>query len=159
MFFHVDLSQDDKMFSYGQLWDRGLWTFEAFCLVQVINMMKRSAIALPLPSWPKLTILLRVSQFFNFSHNKTPNLMVFREISFWNEVFLCSIKTEMFTVNSPYVNTKNCKLYNAVSKRLHGGFVRNLSATCSPNATKRVKVRFLPWKPCLFSLHISFKSA
>jgi len=32
------------------------------------------------------------------SHDKTPNLMVYSEISFWNEMFLCSIKTEMFTV-------------------------------------------------------------
>ena len=38
------------------------------------------------------------SRFFNFSHDKTPNHMVFREISFWNEMFLCWIKTEMFTV-------------------------------------------------------------
>ena len=78
-----------------------LWTFEAFWLIQVINMMKRLAIkyiALRLPRWSKLTILPWVSQFFNFSHNKTPNLMVFSEISFWNEMFLCSIKTEMFTV-------------------------------------------------------------
>ena len=34
---------------------------------------------------------------FNFSHDNTPTLMVFREISFWNEMFLCLIKTEMFT--------------------------------------------------------------
>ena len=57
-----------------------------------VNMTKRSAIALRLPSWSKLKI------FFIFSHDKTPSLMVFREISFWNEMFLCSIKLEMFTV-------------------------------------------------------------
>ena len=33
---------------YGQLWYRSLWTFEAFWLVQAINMMKRSEIALQL---------------------------------------------------------------------------------------------------------------
>ena len=32
------------------------------------------------------------------SHGRTPNLMVFSEISFWNKMFLYSIKTEMFTV-------------------------------------------------------------
>ena len=42
---------------------------------------KRSAIALRLPSWLKLTILC-VSRFFNFSHDKTPNFMVLSEISF-----------------------------------------------------------------------------
>ena len=47
---------------------------------------------------------------FNFSYDKTPNLMVFSEISFWNEMFLCSIKTEMFTVDSPHVNAENRKL-------------------------------------------------
>ena len=35
---------------------------------------------------------------FNFSLDKTPNLMFFSEISFWNEMFLYWIKTEMFTV-------------------------------------------------------------
>ena len=52
----------------------------------------------PKRSWPKLTILPWVSRCFNFSLDKTPNLMVFSEMSFWNEIFLCSIKTEMFTV-------------------------------------------------------------
>ena len=36
--------------------------------------------------------------FFNFSPDKTPNLMIFSEISFWNEMLLCLIKTKMFTV-------------------------------------------------------------
>ena len=103
------LSQDDKLSSCG-LWmfqistmvnsETSLWTLEAFLLVQTI-MTKRSAIALWLSSWSKLTILQWVSWFFsNFnSHDKlkAPNLMVFREISFWNEMSLCSIKTEMFT--------------------------------------------------------------
>ena len=52
----------------------------------------------PKRSWSKLTILPWFSRCFNFSHDKTPSLMVFSEISFWNEMFLCSIKTEMFTV-------------------------------------------------------------
>ena len=52
----------------------------------------------PKRSWPKLTILPWVSRCFNFSLDKTPNLMVFSEMSFWNEIFLCSITTEMFTV-------------------------------------------------------------
>ena len=60
-------------------------------------MTKRSAIALRPSSWSKLTILPWVSRFFDFSHDKTPNLMVFSEISFWNEMFLCPIKTEVST--------------------------------------------------------------
>ena len=75
--------------------ETSLWTFEAFWLVQAINMTKRSAIS---RSWSKLTILSWVSRFFNCSHDKTPSLMVVSEISCWNEMFLCSIKTEMFTV-------------------------------------------------------------
>ena len=42
----------------------------------------------------------------------------------------------MFTVaqlividNSPHVNAENCKLYNAVSKRVHDGFQRSLTYT------------------------------
>ena len=91
------ISQDDKLSScghvnvsnkhYGQLWDR---TFQAFWFAQAIIMIS-NCVALQLPSWSKLMI-------FNFSHNRTPNLMFFSEISFWNETFLCSIKTEMFTV-------------------------------------------------------------
>ena len=52
----------------------------------------------PKRSWSKLTILPWVSRCFNFSHDKTPNLIVLSEISFWNEMFFCSIKPEMFTV-------------------------------------------------------------
>ena len=37
------------LWHYGQLWDRRLWTFEAFWLVQAKNKMRRSAIALRLP--------------------------------------------------------------------------------------------------------------
>ena len=51
----------------------------------------------PKRSWSKLTILPWFSRCFNFSHDKTPNLMIFSELSFWNEMFLFSIKTEMFT--------------------------------------------------------------
>ena len=53
----------------------------------------------------------------------------------------------------------HCELYNAVSKRLCDGFPRHLSAICSSNATKWVKVRLLPSKPGLFSSHISFNSS
>ena len=94
------LSQDDKLSSCG-LWmfqistmanfKRIFWTFEAFLLVHAI-MTKL------VHMWSKLTILPWVSRFFNFSHDNTPTLMVFREISFWNEMFLCSLTTEMFTV-------------------------------------------------------------
>ena len=42
--------------------------------------------------------VVQAHDFFNFSHDNTPTLMVFREISFWNEMFLCSLTTEMFTV-------------------------------------------------------------
>ena len=66
-----------------------------FLLVQVKIMMKTSAInALQLPKWSKLTIF----SFFSRPHYKTPNLTAFWEISFWNGMFLCWIKTEMFTV-------------------------------------------------------------
>ena len=56
-------------------------------------------------------ILPWVSRFFNSSHNKTPNLMVFSEISFWNEMFLCSIKTDCcwIIIDSPHVKAKNRK--------------------------------------------------
>ena len=97
--------------------------------------MKLGNIALRLPSWHKLTILPWVSRCFNFSHDKTPNLMVFSEISFWNKMFLCSTKTGMF------VNAENWNLYNAVSRRLRDSFAWHLSALCSSNATKWVKVR------------------
>ena len=68
--------------------------FQSFLTCQVINMMKRSAIALRLSSWFTLAILPWFSRFFNFSRDKTPNLMVFSEISFLNGMFLCSIKWE-----------------------------------------------------------------
>ena len=44
----------------------------------------------PRRSRSKLTIRPWVSRCFNFSHDKTPNLMVFSEI-FWNEMCLCSL--------------------------------------------------------------------
>ena len=58
------------------------------------------------------------------------------EISFWNKMFLCSIKNGnvycwWIVIESPPVNAKNCKLYNAISKRLSDGFARRLSAICS----------------------------
>ena len=72
--------------------DRRLWTFEAFWLVHAMNTTKRSAVALRLGSR-----FCRESD--DSLDNKTPkNLMVFSEISLWNAMFLCSIKTEMFTV-------------------------------------------------------------
>ena len=45
---------------------------------------KRSAIALPLPSEadPRSRFRRESHDVFNFSHGKTPNLMVFSEISF-----------------------------------------------------------------------------
>ena len=93
------------------------------------------------PSWSNLTILPWVSRFFNFSHDKTPNLMVFQWniILKWNaslfnkneNVYCCWIVTDPHDINAGY-----CKLYNAVSKRLRDGFARHLSAICSSNATK-----------------------
>ena len=61
---------------------------------------KRSAIALRLPSeaGPRSRFRRESHDVFNFSHGKIPNLMVFSEISFWNEMFLSSIKAEMFAV-------------------------------------------------------------
>ena len=68
---------------------------------------------------------------FNFSYNKTPNLIVFREIFFWNEnVSLLNKNRNVYcwgiVINSPRVNAENCKLYDAFNKRLHDGFVRHL---------------------------------
>ena len=74
---------------------------KAFLLIQAINMTKR--LLFNSPSWSRLTILPLVSQFLNFSHNRTPNPIAFREMSFWNEMFLCWIKTEMFTVAESYL--------------------------------------------------------
>ena len=41
-------------------------------------------------------------------------------------MFLCCIKNvyccSIVIDNSPHVNAENCKLYNAVSKRVHDGF-------------------------------------
>ena len=54
-----------------------LWTFEAFWLIQVINMMKRLAIkyiALRLPSWSKLTILPESHDFLTFLTTRLPIL-------------------------------------------------------------------------------------
>ena len=53
---------------------------KAFSLIQAINMMKR--LLFNSLSWSRLTILLLVSQFFNFSYNRTPNPIAFREMSF-----------------------------------------------------------------------------
>ena len=58
-------------------------------------MMKRSAIA---PQLQAHDSTVSGTIFFISSHNKTPNLMVFRELSFWSEIFLCWMKTEMSTV-------------------------------------------------------------
>ena len=74
---------------------------KAFWLIQAINMTKR--LLFNSPSWSKLMILPLVSQFFNFSYNRTPNPIAFREMSFWTEKFLCWIKTEMFTVAESYL--------------------------------------------------------
>ena len=47
-------------------------------------------------------------------------------------MFLCCIKNvyccSIVIDNSPHVNAENCKLYNAVSKRVHDGFVRHLKS-------------------------------
>ena len=58
---------------------------KAFLLIQAINMTpKRSAIALRLPSeaGPRSRFRRESNDVFNFSHGKTPNLMVFSDISF-----------------------------------------------------------------------------
>ena len=82
-------------------------------------MTKRSAIALWLPSWSKLTILPWVSHFFNLSHDKTHNLMVYSEIPFWNEMFLCSIKKDCcwIVTDSPHVKAENRKQCTMPSAR------------------------------------------
>ena len=69
----------------------------------------------PKRSWSNLTILPWVSRCFNFSVDKTPNLMVFSEMSFWNEMFLCSIKNGnvyccWIVSDSPHGNAENRKL-------------------------------------------------
>ena len=80
---------------------------------------------------------------FNSSLNKTPNLMVFREISFWNKIFLCWINTEMFTVAelqlilTMYVNAENCKLYSAVCS-----FARHLILLRQPYVFQRNELKY-----------------
>ena len=100
-------------------------------LVQAINMMKRSAIknCSSTPNcWSKLTILPWVSRFFNFSHDNTPNLMVFSEISFSNEMFFCSIKTEMLLLlNHSWFSSWNCQEMQAARD-----FATILRDTCPP---------------------------
>ena len=70
-------------------------------------------------------------------------------------VYCCWILT------NSHVSADNCKLCNAVSKRLCDHFTLHnvtLLAICSSITTKGVKVRLLQSKPCLFSLNISLNS-
>ena len=92
---------------------------------------ERSAIGPSPPklSRSKLTILPWDPWLLNFSHNTTLNLMVFSEILFWNEMFLCSIKWKCLVL-------LNRKWF----KRLPEGFARHLSAICSSNVTKWVRL-------------------
>ena len=68
----------------------------------------------PKQSWSKLTILPWVSRCFNFSHDKTPNLIVFSEISFWNDVSLFNKNGNVYCCwivsDSPHLNAENRKL-------------------------------------------------
>ena len=85
-------------YHYGQLWDWSLWTCWSFLFRQGDKHDKKIGNCY---STPKLVqahdSALSLTIFFNFSHDKTLNLIVFGEISFSNVMFLCSIKTEMFT--------------------------------------------------------------
>ena len=48
-------------------------------------------------------------------------------------------------IDSPYVNAENCKLYNAVSRRLRDGFVRHLMLHCWPYVLQMPRnARLLP---------------
>ena len=61
-----------------------------------------------------LTTRLQISWFLG-------NIILKRNVSWLNQngnVYCCSIVPD----NSPHVNAENCKLYNAVSKRVHDGF-------------------------------------
>ena len=76
--------------------EASLWSFEAFWPgdkhdEKISNCSSTPKLVQTLDSVVSLTILPH-------SHDRTPNLMVFSEISFWNEMSLYSIKTEMFTV-------------------------------------------------------------
>ena len=65
---------------FVQLWDRSLWNFEAFSLIQAINMMqKRSAIA------------LRLQAKLVQAHNSAVSLTMFQLFS-W---FLVKYRSEM----------------------------------------------------------------
>ena len=79
---------------FGQLWDRSLWKFEAFLLIQAINMMqKRSAIALRLQA--KLVqahnSAVSLTMFQLFSWFLVKNIVLKWNVSLFN-------KTEIFTV-------------------------------------------------------------
>ena len=109
--------------------------------------------------------------FFNFSHDKTrtPNLMVFREISFWNGMFLQFNKNGnvyccWIVIDSPHV--RKSRELHAVQRRQQETtrqFCKTLnialSAICFSNAAKWVEVWLLTSKPCLFSSNIFFSSS
>ena len=88
----------------------------------------------PKRSWSKLTIRPWVSGCFNFSHDKTPNLMVFSEISFCSDMFLCSIKTEMFTAAESQVILLMHKRWELQAAR---DFATVLRDTCRPYVPQR----------------------
>ena len=65
----------------------------------------------------------------SFSHRKTPYLMVFREISFWNEMFLCSILKQkcLLLLNRNW--SSSCKRRESQAAR---DFATVLRDTCRP---------------------------
>ena len=92
---------------YGQFWDGSLWTFETFWLVQAI-MTKRSAFALRLPNWSKLTIWafltarLPISWFLGKYHSE---MKCFFALYWSRNVYCCWI-----VIDPPRVNAENRKL-------------------------------------------------
>ena len=87
----------------------------------------------PRRRWYKLTILPWVSGCFNFPHDKTPNLMVFNEISFRNEMFRCSIKRKcLLLLNRKWFSS--CKHLESQAAR---DFATVLRDNCRPYVLQR----------------------
>ena len=121
--FQLNLSQEDKLSSCG------LWTFQ---ITEVYELLKLSiSTCSSILPWDSRFF------FFYFSHDKTPNLMVFREILFWNEMFLCSKKRNCLLL----LNRNSFSLY--------------VNAAETPNVNFReTSVRKTIWDLWEFSEHL-----
>ena len=104
--------------------------FERFRLQKFMNFWSLlSALA--------LRFCRETHDFFYFSHDKTPNLMVFREILFWNEMLLCSKKRNCLLL----LNRNSFSLY--------------INTAETPNVNfRKISVRKTIWDLWEFSEHL-----